>query len=242
MRIAFCDDEEALALTVRDLAEAWERRTGEECRLSVFRSGEEFLFENPESYPYDLILLDIQMEKLDGISLAKQIRERDEQVVLAFLTNCGEYVFAGYEVLAARYLMKPLREEQFFELLDFARSRQKKEKRYLICAVQGETVKVDLDEIMFCEAQKHYVRLRLSGGRELQIKYNFSDLERELSDGGCVPAHRSYLVNLSYVERITRAECILSDGGSVPVSRSRYRELNEAFIRYYRQEKGGVLL
>ena len=75
------------------------------------------LFENPESFPFDLLLLDIELEKMNGIALAKKIREKDDSIMLAFLSNRKEYVFEGYEVQAIRYLLKPLQEEQFFPLL-----------------------------------------------------------------------------------------------------------------------------
>ena len=130
--------------------------------------------------------------------------------------------------------MKPLEEEKIFELLDYAGSRSRKEKQYFICSAQGETVRVDVEEIAFAEAQKHYVRMLLKDGRELVVKYNFTDLVQELPEDRYVLAHRSYLVNLGCVERITKTECLLNDGGSIPVSRSKYKALNEAFICYYR--------
>lgn len=234
MKLAFIDDEPAQSLVLKDMILAWEQKTGQACEITVFESGEAFLFEHPDNYPYDLLLLDIQMKGLSGIELAKRIREKDEKIMLAFLTNCGEYVFAGYEVLAARYLMKPLEEEKIFELLDYAGSRSRKEKQYFICSAQGETVRVDVEEIAFAEAQKHYVRMLLKDGRELVVKYNFTDLVQELPEDRYVLAHRSYLVNLGCVERITKTECLLNDGGSIPVSRSKYKALNEAFICYYR--------
>lgn len=238
MKLAFIDDEQAQSLILKDMILAWEQKPGQACEITVFESGEAFLFEHPDNYPYDLLLLDIQMEGISGIELAKRIREKDEKIVLAFLTNCEEYVFAGYEVLAARYLMKLLEEEKIFELLDYAGARTRREKQYFICSVQGETVRVDIEEIVFAEAQKHYVRMLLKDGRELVIKYNFTDLIQELPEDRYVLAHRSYLVNLDCVVRIMKTECFLNDGGSIPVSRSRYKALNEAFIRYYR---GGIL-
>ena len=99
-------------------------------------------------------------------------------------------------------------------------------------------MRVDIEEIVFAEAQKHYVRMLLKDGRELVMKYNFTDLIQELPEDRYVLAHRSYLVNLDCVVRIMKTECFLNDGGSIPVSRSRYKALNEAFIRYYR---GGIL-
>ena len=110
MRVVICDDEGALAGAVEALAGRWSAARGTPCRVRTFASGEELLFETAGSYPYDLILLDIDLGggNLSGLELARRIRETDARVALAFLTNHPGYVFAGYEVAALRYLMKPV--------------------------------------------------------------------------------------------------------------------------------------
>ena len=70
MKLAFIDDEPAQSLVLKDMILAWEQKTGQACEITVFESGEAFLFEHPDNYPYDLLLLDIQMKGLSGIELA----------------------------------------------------------------------------------------------------------------------------------------------------------------------------
>ena len=125
MHIAICDDEGAMAARVEQCAERWSVECGQFCDVRAFSSGEELLFETADSYPFDLILLDIDLGggKLSGLDLARKIRETDIRVSLAFLTNYPDHVFEGYEVAALRYIMKPVTEENLFPLLDLALER-----------------------------------------------------------------------------------------------------------------------
>ena len=145
MRIAICDDEGALAELLENLIGRWNKERDHPCLVRTFASGEELLFETAGSYPFDLILLDIDLGggKLSGLELARNIRETDVRVPLAFLTNHPSYVFEGYEVAALRYLMKPVTEETLFPLLDLALERIGRVSRYLVLEVDGEQRRVD---------------------------------------------------------------------------------------------------
>ena len=233
MRICFCDDEPAMRQLLEQMVRRWAQQTGTACELSCCASAEQMLFENQENFAFDLILLDIQMERMDGIQLAKTIRQRDQRVLIAFLTAVREHVFEGYEVQAVRYLLKPLQEEKLFELLQLAADRAREQRPYLILGPEGERRKVYLDALLSVEAQGHYLLLDTTGGK-LEQKGSLAALLQRL-DGSFVQTHRSFVVNLQHVVRITRTDCTLDNGSAVPVSRSAYRGLNEAFIRFYRQ-------
>jgi DNA-binding LytR/AlgR family response regulator len=235
MRIAYCDDETTQFIYLKELADIWEQVNEENCDIKVYGSAEEMLFENPESFPFDFIILDIEMDEMNGIDLARSIRKIDKNVAIAFLSNSSEYVFDGYEVQAVRYLMKPLKQEQLFPLFDMIKKSQRAEKRYIIVTSEGERVKLDAEGIMYIEALGHYVKI-FAEDQIYEVKKNINDIAKELKDSGFVGTHRSYLVNLAFLDRITKTACILSDGVSVPISRNAYKAVNEAFIEYY---KGG---
>ena len=168
MRIAYCEDEPAQAALVRDMVMQW----AESCKITaeviLYESAEELLFKN-ETFPYDVVFLDIAMRQMNGVELARAIRQKDKNLPIAFLTADRTFAIEGYEVHAVRYLLKPVTAEKLGSLLD-----------------------------------------------EL--------LEAAEKD-----------MNLSCVEQVSRAECMLSDGTRLPVSRSSYQDLNERFIRYYRE-------
>ena len=169
------------------------------------------------------------------MELAKKIRAADKSVNLAFLSALKDYVFEGYEVQAFRYLLKPVEEEALFALLSAVREGLGTEKTYLIAAYDGEKRKFCQNEIRYVEARAHYTALHMGDGC-YELKAGISSIAEQLSQKEFAFTHRSFLVNLDYVERITRTECILSEGQRLPVSKGAYQALNEKFISYY---KGG---
>ena len=238
MRICFCDDEASTRSQFERMAAAWEEQRGEAAELQLYNSAEQLLFEvdQPEAQElaFDLILLDIQMGGMDGITLARQLRAQDKRVTLAFLTAAREYVFEGYEVQAVRYLLKPMQQEKVFELLDLARQNLQ-EQPSLILNCADEKKKLYLSQIAAIEAQGHYLIFHTTTG-QLQQKASLSSLAGHLGDS-FVMSHRSFYVNLAHLLRISRTECTLDTGLTVPVSRGAYKNLNEQFIRYYRKER-----
>lgn len=232
LRLAVCDDESALTERLEELARGWSLLRDRPCRARSFSRGEALLFELAEGPSYDLLLLDVEMAGMDGVTLARRIRETDRKTPLAFLTNHPGYVFQGYEVSALRYLLKPVKEAELFALLDLAWEQRRREKDWLLLTVDGQPRRVDQEEIVYLEAQGHAVRVRTAAG-ELTAKTAFSALSRQLGKGFAAP-HRSYLVNLRYVERVSRTECFLESGERLPVSRGAWEGLNRAFIDYYR--------
>ena len=143
---------------------------------------------------------------------------------------------------AFRYLLKPVTEDTLFPLLEELQAMRGQEKPHLLLSLGGETQKLFLSDLLFVESDNHYLTLHTAAGTET-FKKNLSEFREELSaawqasggTGECfAAAHRSYLVNLAHVERITRTECLLSDGTKIPVSRGCYASLNHAFLQFYR--------
>lgn len=248
MYIAYCDDEKIQLDYMQKLVEDWSKQRHISCTFKGYESADALLFEYPSHLPFDALILDIDMRGMDGMALARRIREKEETLPILFLTNRREYVFDGYEVKALRYLMKPVDAEKIGALLDEIYAGCKKEKRYLVETIGGESVKIDVDSILSIEAKGHYILVHTKTG-DYEYKKSLSEIVQELAAltkenpdapqgetaAGFISTHRSFLVNLAEVERILKMECILSDGTHVPVSRSAYKAVNEAFIRYYRK-------
>ena len=220
MRIAYCEDEPAQRSRMELLLHTFAERKRLPLTVEAFSDSAAFLFHYPDSYPFDLIFLDIDLGGMDGMALARKIRETDSEVPILFLTNHREYVFEGYEVQAFRYLLKPVTEDTLFPLLDELQAMRGQEKPHLLLSLGGETQKLFLSDLLFVESDNHYLTLHTAAGTET-FKKNLSEFREELSaawqasggTGECfAAAHRSYLVNLAHVERITRTECLLSDG------------------------------
>ncbi|MSA71823.1 LytR/AlgR family response regulator transcription factor [Holdemania massiliensis] len=217
MNIAYCEDEKIQKEILEELLCRWGK-----VDLVWYESAEQMLFECDGRYPFDLIILDIQMRNQNGMELARQIRRDDPQVPLLFLTATKEYVFEGYEVNALRYLIKPIQPSQLFAILG---EIQASTKRSIL--LNGN--RIDLNALVYVEAEAHYCHLVFEDHRQKE-KIGIRELKTMLDDS-FVMIHRSYLVNIAKVDQIRREE--LSAGSfTLPVARSQLKTVSEAFIEY----------
>lgn len=233
MRICLVDDDSTQLDYLKVIIEKWANKHNINTDINFYHSAEEMIFENNESYPFDMIVLDIQMGEINGIELAKRIRKTDRNVIIAFISGMADYVFEGYEVQAIRYILKPVKDEKVYELLDYVNTHKSKENKFFILSVSGEKKKINYDDIIYFEAMGHYIVFHLEN-TEYDYKYNISDLCLDLAKSEFIRTHRSYVVNIKYIEKITRNECQLINNIKVPLSRNSYKSVNEKFINYYK--------
>lgn len=235
MTICYCEDESAQAKAFAIKIDQWAKNKNIAVHTDLFESAEEYLFK-AEQNTYDVIFLDISMRGQNGMELARKIREKEKDVILVFVTSDASYVFDGYEVGAYRYLMKPVDEKKLWEILDYARTQKEvEEENYILVKKDSQSVRINLKDIIYIEAQKHYVNLCMENKESINIKTAFTELLQETQEKSdtILLTHRSYAVNIEKVVRIGRTECVLSDSSVIPVSRSFYKEVNEAFIKYH---------
>lgn len=228
-RVAICDDDRDELNALRSLAEKWGRISGRPCQVSVFSSAEAFLFAYEEDKQWDILLLDVEMAGMSGISLARRIRRDNLRAEVIFITSHFEFVSEGYEVDALHYLTKPVPEDKLMEVLDKAGERLAVQPPHLVIACGGESVKLYEADILYVESFRHYISIHTMN-HEYKIKENISAFEERLK-GGFFRIHRSYLANLRYIIRISRVSVTMEGGTELPLARGRYDEVNRAFIR-----------
>lgn len=227
--IAICDDEEKQRVYIKSLVERWLRQTFHHVKIQEYASSEQFLFE--QAYDRTQILfLDIEMEKMDGIALAREIRKHNRQLQIIFVTRYMEYIQEGYDVEALHYLLKPVSQEKIESVLDRAVERLKTADAVLLVESGGEVLRLPLKEIRFIESNQNYNIIHADN--DYEVRGTLSELEAKL-DEAFVRVGRSYLVNLNYVRRIGKTELILNTGEKLLVPRGSYKKLNEAFIKYF---------
>lgn len=236
IHIAVCEDEELQADYLKALLDRWQKLSGSCALVDVFGSAEQFLFEAEDRPPYDLLLLDIQMGEMNGMELAREVRRKDKRVRIVFLTGVADYAIEGYSVGAEQYLLKPIKEPEFFALLGRLSEDVAREKpEYFVFETNGRVNRVQLGEILYAEADGHYVVLTtVDGEKAWRWKANFSDAAAELSSKGFFLLRRGLCVNISRITQIGKTECELENGEFLPVSKGKYQALNEAFIAYYK--------
>jgi DNA-binding LytR/AlgR family response regulator len=230
INIVICDDEQAEVVYLTSLVRKWAVARDIPVRLSDYESSESFLFAYEDNKAVDILLLDIQMKKINGIELAHRIRRDNETVQIVFITGYPDFIAEGYDVSALHYLIKSVKEDKLFEVLDKAVSHLKKSPRIITFPKTGGDIKIKADDIIYAEVLSHTVSLYLVNGKE-DFQLRISDMEDLLGDR-FFRCHRSYIVSMKYVKRITKTAMILDDGREIPLSRNLYDAANQAFIKY----------
>ena len=226
-KIAICDDSDADRQYVLNMVNAWAAQTSHVVHTDTFSSAENFLFHYSEENDYDILLLDIEMEAMDGVTMAKQLRKSNDTVQIVFITGYSDYISEGYEVAALHYLMKPVREEKLCSVLDRAAEKLARNEKVLNLESGGEMVRVPVYQIRYADVFGNYVTIHASS--DVTVKMTLGELEKQL-DERFYRAGRSCVVNLTQISRVTRTEIKLSDGTAIPLPRGAYDGINRAII------------
>lgn len=226
-KIAICDDSDADRQYVLNMVNTWAAQTGHAVHTDTFSSAENFLFHYSEESDYDILLLDIEMEAMDGVTMAKQLRKSNDTVQIVFITGYADYISEGYEVAALHYLMKPVKEEKLCSVLDRATEKLARNEKVLNLGSGGEMVRVPVYQIRYADVFGNYVTIHALF--DVTVKMTLGELERQL-DERFYRAGRSCVVNLTQISRVTRTEIKLSDGTAIPLPRGAYDGINRAII------------
>lgn len=228
-RVAICDDSLTDAVFVQELLHNWAAERQVAIQAEVFPSAESFLFRYTEDKEFDILLLDIEMGAMDGVTMAKQVRRDNEAVQIVFITGYSDYIAEGYEVAALHYLMKPVNREKLFAVLDRALEKRRQNERCLNLKMPGEMVRLPFYEIRYLDVHQNYVTVH--GKDDYTVKRPLGEFEGELDERFC-RVGRAMILNLQYVQRVTKTQVVLSDGTVLPLPRGAYEPLNRAIIAH----------
>ena len=227
-KIAICDDVEEDAQYIASTVKKWAGKCNFAVDVAIFPSADSFWFQYAEQKDYDILLLDVEMRPMNGVELAKKIRNEDTRVEIVFVTSHFELSGEGYEVDALHYLVKPVAEDKLMEVLSKAIQKLAIDPPSVVITCNGETVKLYESNILYVEAFLHYIVIYTKNG-EYKLKGQISTIAEKLSDNFYC-THRSYLVSLQHIIKITRSAVFLDNGTELPLARGRYDEIHRAFI------------
>ena len=222
-QIVICDDDQSFIQDLKINLERYAADTGREFCFFEFHDGIELL----ENYQpdFDLIFMDIKMEKLNGLKTAEEIRKTDSTVGLFFLTSLSQYVWKGYEYGAINYLLKPMKYGRLKMELDRFFSRYLgREEGYLSFSNDNGKYKVLYKNLRYAETQKRNVLLHFDGQEQViykNMKEIASLLEAQRQFARC---HASFIVNMAYVKSVENLEAVLTTGERVPISQPKRKK------------------
>lgn len=225
--IAICDDSQVDREYVSSLVATWGEARGHSVAVSEFSSAENFLFCYQEKNDYDILLLDIEMGHMDGVTMAKKLRKSNDTLQIVFITGYTDYISEGYEVSALHYLVKPVARERLFTVLDRAVEKVAKNERVLHFEAGGEMIRLPIYQIRWAQVEGNYVTI--CAGEDFTVKMTLGQLEQSL-DERFLRVGRSAIVNLTQISRVTKTEIHLMDGARIPLPRGAYEKVNQAII------------
>lgn len=239
LHLAICDDDKTLLEALKSEVESWAEQENTACSVEVYASAEAFLFAWEEKKGTDILLLDIEMPGMDGITLTKKLRREGEPISIIIVTGNPDFALEGYDLEVASYIVKPVKKQKLHAALHRARERMRERRAILAPLSAGEVERVYVEDICYLESDGHDTILWKRDGGRICCKAGILQLEQELTgeSQAFYKPHRSYLVNLECVDRIGKKDLRMVSGAFVPIARGKWEDLNWTYMKYYRRRQ-----
>lgn len=230
IKIAVVEDESMYAEQLRDYLERYEKENGEAFDITIYSDGDDIVHKYKAQF--DIILMDVEMKFMDGMSAAEEIRKVDTEVVIIFITNMAQYAIRGYAVDALDYVLKPVSYFAFSQRLSRAIGRMKKREQKIISVnIKGGTIRLDVANIYYIESQGHNLIFHTASG-DYEASGTMKEVEDKLGEMNFFRGNKGYLINLAHVDGIQEG-CAMVKGEPLLLSRARKKEFMEALTKYW---------
>ncbi|MDD2960147.1 MAG: LytTR family DNA-binding domain-containing protein [Lachnospiraceae bacterium] len=230
IKIAIVEDEDSYIRQLTEYLQEYQKTAGEEIDITVFHDGDGITAKYKPQY--DIILMDIQMKFVDGMTAAEEIRKVDSKVIIIFITNMTQYAINGYKVDALDYILKPVSYFAFCERLGRAIARLKRRSsNFVTISVKGGIMRLDTSDIYYVESQGHNLVYHTSSGDHL-ASGTMRSAEEQLSSFGFSRGNKSYLINLAHVDGI-QDKCAQVKGEHLLLSRPRQNAFMQDLTKYW---------
>lgn len=229
IRVAVVDDDLIIKKKIKSYIRDYEKRSKSKLKVTTFDDAAQLV----RGYKpiYDIIFMDIEMEELDGMTAAEEIRKIDKEVIIIFVTNMAGFAIKGYKVDAFSYIVKPIMYVDFAKQLKRAIARiENRRNTFMIVTYNSEMLRVDISKISYMESLEHKVIIHIEDDN-LIIYSSLKKLELQVKENYFARCNSCYLVNLNHVERVEKDNVIVA-GESLKMSRSRKKAFMNALTEY----------
>lgn len=230
IRIAVVEDDPIYMNQLREYLTRYQQESGEKCQVTCFTDGDEIALNYRAEY--DIILMDVEMRFMDGMTAAGEIRRKDSEVVIIFITNMPQYAIRGYAVDALDYVLKPISYYAFSQRIDRALSRmQHRRKRHFLNVNTKDGVqRLELSHICFVEVDGRKLLYHTVDG-PVPASGSMREAETALAGKSFFRCNKGYLVNLEHVSGV-KGDNALVGGEEVQISRSKKKAFLDALNDY----------
>lgn len=229
VHIAVVEDSEQDANVLLDYLDKYQQENNCKFKITRFADGDEVALRYKGGY--DLILMDIEMKFMDGMSAAEEIRRVDEQVTIIFITNSPQYAIKGYSVNALDYVLKPVSYYAFAQRIRRALEQlEKRQKTYVNVQCADGVHRLDTQDIYYVEISNHNLLFHTVQG-QLDSNGSLKELEEKLPETVFFRTSKGYLVNLEYVDSVLEEDAVVH-GERVQISRAKRKAFLAALNHY----------
>ncbi|MCM1544080.1 MAG: LytTR family DNA-binding domain-containing protein [Ruminococcus sp.] len=231
MKIAVCEDEKYIV----DILEQYIRNFMEETPFSfnidTFINGDDF---RKQSEKYDLLFLDCELPDCNGLTLAKELRDKDINTTIIFVTCYEDYVYESFEVGTFRYILKPINESVIRKaLIDFIRVYEK--DKYIIVSNARENHVVSLADVIYIESDGRYTIVRLTDNLTYKSTKSISEYNADIEklESQCFfRTHRRFFINMKHISEINNKVVVFDNGEKAEISRRNASKFNKSYTDY----------
>lgn len=239
MKIAIVDDKKMEAEMLVDICRAFAADNQLVSDFYYFESSQEFL-DSFERSLYHIIFLDIYMEEMRGMEVAKLVRQEDSSGLLVVLTASSEHMSEAFSFHAFEYVVKPVTKERIYQVLTDALELLPPTEQYISFVSKRQNVQLPVQEFLYAVSSGHYVDISSEKNGSYRSRMNFYDFMKLLEgDERFLEINRGIVVNLDHVETVDESRCIMKNGGSFPVKVRERTMIRQQWQKYQMDQRRG---
>ncbi len=234
--VAICDDmeEERLRLSKMLRNYAYRKNTG--FHIELYSSGNH-LVSALKPGRWDIVLLDIYMDGMDGMKAAEHLRREDKDCILIFVTMSREHGTESYKFMASDYLLKPVRQEHLDKSLNWCLNKYSERFRTISVRSEWDDIEIPIRDIHYIESALHTADIH-TRQRVIKTPRGINALEKDIGSGDFLRCHRSYLINMNHVRRMDKQDFVMDNGDLVPIRTASPADIRQEFIYWVFQQGG----
>ncbi len=235
INIAIVEDSAEDLTNCLSLLEKYSKEKNATFNIQTFESGDAFLMRFKSQY--DFIILDINLSAMNGIDVARKIREKDEEVIIMFSTNLAKYATKGYEVDAIDFVLKPLTYASFYLRLERVMKKiNKKQDFFLVVPYEGGFNKVNINSVFYIEVIAHDIIFHMEDGNDITTSGTLKKFEEQLKNHWFIRCNSCYLVNARKIKRVEKLVINLVNDEAIAISHPKKKSFMESFKQYVLSE------
>ena len=237
MRIVICDDEKFFRDTLKSELDKYAKERALDFVYTDFLSGELLLASKTD---FDLIFMDYQMKTINGIDTVDKMRKRNDKTIVVFITSYPQVAIESVKVQPYRFLTKPIEFEKFYEALDSFVERYNSDAYVLVYDEENDKMKRLAEwDILYAEADNIYCKV-ITFDKCYLYRNTLLDFEKQLKSDFFYRAHRSYLINMNYVDTYSNSKIIFENGEKASLTKSKHFDFQKTYMAFLKRRNKGI--